>query len=575
MWLIQAIERICDRDRITRIFFMDRPARPPAELNVALPAGWDFGRDLVVLVSGRAGPVVRALRESGQARILVVHEDVDGGAAEPLPADVLRAADDAELVQRILELDGSLPNHAALPGIDPSVATAERERVAKLVGDALRSRQMQAATVDRQGPTWLLQALANAPHVAARPSIGRLRGAFAGWPCVIASPGPSLSKNVQLLPGLRGRALLLSGTHTVSVLERAGATPELVMMADPGDLLRHLEHFDPSAPEAFVVGATCRPENFGLPARRFFTFASNGALDEWLFRSLDEEAQLSTGGSVSCSALAFALALECDPIVLVGQDLAFEGERFYAEGCLDADARVVRDGAGAFEVTKPRATWDGGVDRPDGSRRFARPRPVVELPGYHGGTVPSSPAFEAFRTWFGAVATAQRGRVRIWNCTEGGASIPGMEQLPLAEAIEGWEPRTAGVGDILDERCADFEPAPRRDRLREGLSAMLVAVDPAVELSTRCIELASRAGRDPRALARLEHAEGELAAALRPLELFALYAQGEIVAAQEAARNASGLGENLRSARRVFQVVRDAAEALREPLERARDALVA
>src|SRR6185503_4743165 len=95
------------------------------------------------------------------------------------------------------------------------------------------ARAMQQKTLADAGPTWLLQGLANLPALAAHASIAGLRGAFAGRPCVLVSPGPSLAKNVDALRELAARALILSGTHALSALARAGVVPHFVVCADP------------------------------------------------------------------------------------------------------------------------------------------------------------------------------------------------------------------------------------------------------------------------------------------------------------------------------------------------------
>src|SRR5262249_6661887 len=144
----------------------------------------------------------------------------------------------------------------------------------------------QQKTLADTGRTWLLQGLANLPALARHPTIAALAGAFRGTPCVLVSPGPSLSGNVGALRELAGRALVVSGTHALSALARTGVAPHLVVCADPGDLARHWAGLDLSLVEAFVVAATCHAETFALPARRRFTFAGNGASDGWLFEPL-------------------------------------------------------------------------------------------------------------------------------------------------------------------------------------------------------------------------------------------------------------------------------------------------
>jgi len=473
------------------------------------------------------------------------------------------------LLGAILALVGGLPRHVVLPRTSDPWATAERHRdVAATVEDGLRSKRLQARTVARFGPTWLLQGLENLDAIASVPSVDALRGAFAGRPCVIASPGPSLSRNVGEIPALRDRVLLMAGTHCLGALGRAGLVPDVVMAADPGDLSRHCEGTDLRRVDALVVGATCRRENFFRPAPRILSFASNGHIDDWIYEGLGEDAGLSTGGSVACSELSLALLLGCDPILFVGQDLSFPEGRYYAEGSIDGNAEVVPGAEeGSFFLRKPRGAEGPGDPLDDGGLRFTRDQKLVSVPGWHGGTVPTSESFQAFLTWFEAVVRSLGGSPRVLNCTEGGARIRGMEHVPLAEA--GLPAEAFACGEILDRALAGVAMEDRRRRLAERLREMIAALDPCLDLARRSAALAGRAERDRGALEELGRREKEFAAALRPVRLFSLVAQDEIVQAQEQGRLAKDLAASLAASRALFRVVERAVLTLRDPLQRA------
>jgi len=528
---------------------------------VSLPTGWDFGRDLAVLVGGAAAALGAWFESRGQVRLLVVAtEDVPG-----LPPNAVRVGSEPDLVLEILRLDGALPAHVVVQRTPDPWATAERHReVAEWLTRALLSRRVQAETVARSGAIWLLQGLENLAHLAEHASIAPLRGAFRGRPAVLVSPGPSLSRNIDQLPGLADKALILAGTHALGALEKVGVLPHLLLLADAGDLVRHLAGCALEKIEALLVAATCRQEAFELPARRLFSFAGNGNLDDWIFDALGEDAGLATGGSVACSALSLALFLECDPIVFVGQDLSFTEEGYYAPGTLDEDASVVLQGDG-FYLRKPAGSYEPGLKLEDGGVRFTGHRPVLHLPGYHGGTVLSTQMFQSFHTWFEAVALSVSDRVHLLNCTEGGARIRGMEQLELSSASAAWEPFDESVGAVLDRATRDHAPGARRERLRERVDAMVAALDPCLELARRCSLLATQAED----LEELGRAEKELSRALKPVQFFSLIAQDKIIAAQEQARTARDMAANLLAARTLFDVVERSARLLRDPLARA------
>ena len=112
------------------------------------------------------------------------------------------------------------------------------------VEECMLSKRLLQLTVAVSGRTSIVQGLGNLSHLARRPSVAGLDGTFAGKPCVIVSPGPSLSRNLHLLPRLKGRALLLTCTHALRSFRSVGVHPDFVLAADAGDLARQCEGYD-------------------------------------------------------------------------------------------------------------------------------------------------------------------------------------------------------------------------------------------------------------------------------------------------------------------------------------------
>jgi len=539
-----------------------------------LPNGWVPTRDLVVLVGADLAGLARWFVAEGHTRVLLLDPDApDAPEAQaarlPEPGQVVRT--EADLLQAILRFPGAVPARVVLRAGREAHATGERMRaLGERLGDCLRSKALLLHTVVQQGRTSLVQGLANLGNLARFPSIAGLGDTFRGKPAVLVSPGPSLSKNIHLLREVKGRALLITGTHALASFARAGVAPDLVLAADPGDLARHWQDYDLSKVEAFLAAATCRPECFAQAAPRTLSFAGNGEIDDWLYEPLGEDARLATGGSVACSAFSLALRLGCDPIVLVGQDLSFPDGRYYCAESLDGDAGVIVKADGTFRLEKPEETTDeyGAGRTPDGRLLFARDRPTVEVAGYHGGTVRSSEAFRAFLFWFETVIEAQAGERRIWNATEGGARIAGAEPCTLAEALARFDGELA-PGRVLDEALGTPSPEERASRLRAHFERTLEGLDTCSELAAACRAKLPAALGDAHARKAFEELEQRMRAAVRPLTCLPLVAQGEIQAALEAAHAATDLRGNLAASGKLFDVFDAAANFVRGPIRAA------
>lgn len=522
---------------------------------LVLPPTFDPERDVLVW----AGPPAPALPRGPRVFRVALGDD----DARQDGVQLVRSGD--ELYRAVFGIPGVDPVHVLLhrtPGTPPALV----QELAASLKSGLASRAMARRTVALSGTTWLTQGLANLPTLASLPTIAPLARAFAGRPAILVSPGPSLSRNLARVAALADRALVISGTHSLSALLGAGAPPHLLVGADPGDLSRHWAGHDLSGVGAFVLAATCRPETFAAGVRRRFVFAGNGRLDSWMFEPLGETPALSTGGSVACSMFSLALHLGCDPIVLVGQDLSFT-DRFYAAENLDGDARVEPEADGTFRLIKPSGASGIGVPLADGRLQFVPAQQQLEVDGWAGGRVRTTPQLKAFLDWFENVAPTMAGPTRLVNATEGGARIRGFEHLALGEVSASWSAPLA-VEPVL-ARAAELHDAPARRRtLATWAERTLRSLEDCTRLARQCRALAAASS-----LSDLGRAEKKLSAALRSAPLVSLVAQDEIIRARESARTASALADNLAAARSLYSVVEKAGALLTEPLRSAWRAL--
>jgi hypothetical protein len=477
-----------------------------------LPATWDVVRDLLVLVAPVAPALLEHLAAIGQARIIVVGEPAP-------PADAIAVADAAGAVAAVRAMAERPPERVLvrdLAGGDPAAADA----IATAVHGALSDLRVHRNTVAQFSTTWLRQGLANLPAIAAAPSVDAIGDGLAGVPFVMVAPGPSLARNVAALRGLRGRAIVCAVSHALRPLRAAGVVPDLVIAVDPQDLRYHFAPGDLDGVTALINAVTVHPGLFALPGPRVLTLAGNGAIDRWLYEAVGGGAEVGGGGSVATTAVALALRWRCEPIVTVGLDLSYADGRVYATGSTDGEARLERHADGTISV----AGWSEGFrEMRAGQAAPARER-VVELPGWHGGTVTSSVAFAMFHRWFVETATHTLG-VRLVNCTEGGAAIAGMEHRALADEIAGWS-ATVDVPAAIAAAYARLDVERRRAGAARWRRRVERELRGAGRLAARGAALARRG--DPRTEARLQVIEAEVARRLEPHGFVAMPAQGAI-----------------------------------------------
>ncbi len=536
---------------------IDRLVRTPLGVaclaDAMLPPTWDVSRDLVVLVGAGLEDLAIHLADLGQQRILAL-VDVTAAAYQ---APVMACASQDELAHAVRLMHECPPDRVtvrSLDGDDRATTAATTAATANVVHQALCDLRVHHNTLSAFSATWVTQGAANLPAIARWPSVADVGDRFEGRPMIICAPGPSLAGNVAQLRELRGQAIIVGFSHSLRPLRAAGVVPDLVLTVDPQDVRYHFHDGDLDGVGAVVNAVTVHPGLYRLDAVRHLTLASNGALDRWLYQAVGGGAEVPGGGSVATTALSLGLRWKCDPIIMVGLDLSFPGGRWYVDTSCDGAAHAVVGADGTVQV----AGWSDGFRRMKAGGGPQAPRErVVELPGWHGDPVPSSFMFAMFHRWFVETARRVAGTVRLYNCTEGGAFIDGMEHVPLATVLAGLD-APVDVAGTLDAVQATIDPVARERAAR----AWLLATERELRVIERLagtgagLAASASAGRDDRrgddTRLRLGKIERALAARLAAHEFVALHAQRAISDAFDEARRPATRADYLAATARLM-----------------------
>lgn len=291
------------------------------------------------------------------------------------------------------------------------------------------------------------------------PSIDLLQGAAKGHPAIIVSAGPSLKRNVHQLAGVGDRAVVISVQTTLQPLLECGLHPHFVTSLDFHEMSRRF--FD-GLPRPLDVHLVAEPK------------ATWHAVDEypgpkWLLGNrwaelvlgpeLGRKGCLPAGATVAHLAFYLARHLGCDPIIFIGQDLAYTGHAFYTPGV------EVHD------------TWRGEINRFNTLEhkeweRIARNGPILRrVPGIDGRPIFTDELLLTYLEQFERDIAATS--ACVINATEGGAAIRGSEAMTLAEAVARHCTRPLPDAFHAALRHANCTASPRCDLLlpsrdREG-----------------------------------------------------------------------------------------------------------
>jgi hypothetical protein len=410
----------------------------------------------VVVVFGLGvGHTVRELRARTRAKIIVYEPDpsVLRGVLEWGPCDLAGIPIASDLVDFSLLWSTVAHNKpkavlVRTPGYEILYPEADRELDAmlkRLVSDI----QINENTYHHRARVWLSDIFQNLPGAIGRVPFMALEGAFTRIPAFIVGAGPSLDKNGALLREATKKGIVISVNTSALALARHGVVPQVLACLESLDLSADLKRvpFIDEVVRAFSLSGSPAHLTTGkgplLP-----TFENIGHFEP--LTRLFGCRGLPVGASVTTSAFSLAERLGCDPIVMVGQDLAYTNDQIYARGTAyeGSSVRVHRD------EKKVEQHWSAAARAAHGTSQGALPyaEPLIETAAWGGeGEVATSPSFAAVRAWLETAASViarAHPTKKFVNATEGGARIAGFQELRLADVLAPMPDRAPSATDI-------------------------------------------------------------------------------------------------------------------------------
>jgi hypothetical protein len=368
-------------------------------------------------------------------------------------------------------------------------------RAARVAKQIIFGAKANADARRRFAPGYLTGTLHNLPEILAGYDVRSLTDFYAGCPAIIAGAGPSLDEVVGALGQTRDRAVLIAADTALRPLLNHGLSPQLVVAVDPQALNARHFHALPDCSRSWLVGeASIDPTVIAPFDRRTFWFrVADHQPWPWYHELGIDAGRIDVWGSVLTAAFQVAVLAGCDPIVLVGADLAFTGGRPYCRGT-------------TYEFDWAYAAANGhSIDR--AWHPFLKPDEQIRVADLRGGETSTTGYLQSFRDWL--VARAQKSGRRVINATGGGIFFgEGIDQMPLLEALPAATalpsldavarvPPSAQVPSVIAARLREVrrgvarKPAPSpidrwRDFVGDGFNAD--AVGAALDRSERTLD---------------------------------------------------------------------------------------
>ncbi len=324
----------------------------------------------------------------------------------------------------------------------PSVTAAFpewAESAKQQIFEVMQFGQSGLFTKLKDGPLTLKNLFQNLEAIAATPGLNRLGNSLKGVPAIIVAAGPSLKKNVDTLREAGDDFLLIASDTAFELLLRRGIVPHMVVTVDPTELnLKHFPREQYGEETILLFDPEARPEIVAKFPLRMTFLTDKHPFFGWLDRQLGGKGIVPKGNMVSQAGLYTAHFLGCDPLILVGQDLALDPETGHTHNPETAYCRQARF------LESDRQHID--IPIPAGERESTREN-LFWVEGVNGKPVPTVQNFLVYLRML--EKDIRDYRLRLIDATEGGAKIEGSQIAALADVLKTWRPGTGGVSNRL------------------------------------------------------------------------------------------------------------------------------
>ncbi|WP_269085749.1 motility associated factor glycosyltransferase family protein [Pelosinus fermentans] len=315
----------------------------------------------------------------------------------------------------------------------------------KSVKDIVNSKVINIATMMKIGPNLIANSLLNLSVYCRNPGISSLFNQLKDLPVIIVAAGPSLNKNIHLLKEAKGRAAIFAVGTAVKALNKWGIEPDFIFSVDPQRLNYDL-HFKGANTAGAVLVSEIQSHPMIFENHQGPIFVSGHMpIINWFGDSIERKGLIESGGSVANNAFVVAHKMGANPIILVGQDLAY-----------------ARDGH----------THATGTNYENNKYTGGKNQDYFDVKANDGGKILTDRAFyqflHFFETWI-----EKYPECKYINATEGGAFIQGTTLMKLQEVLDQYCQEPIEIQEMI-KTAQDSFCAPNKEQILEKLELRLI-----------------------------------------------------------------------------------------------------
>jgi len=349
--------------------------------------------------------------------------------------EVINSPDEPGLIFETMDLSGfngiahyiHKPSYQLNPEFYENIISNIKQYISSRISDLLTRFEFEEK--------WIENIFKNLKHLNDSGNVSDLFGKFQGFPGIIVSTGPSLKNNISQLKKVKDKAVIVAVDTSFKVLDKHGIKPHFVLTLDAQKY--SFKHFTGVHPDETILIAdivSCPSILDTFSGRKMISTTSKYYQDSegrivrettpiigWIERNSVSFGDVQSGGSVATSAFDLLLNMGCDPIILIGQDLAYSGREYHCSGTYHND------------------DWIPKINRLSNlesiNQNIIRKRKIKYVKKYGSdGVVISDFIFDLYKSWF--EDSSERVSVTVINSTEGGSRIRNTVERNLIDAVK-------------------------------------------------------------------------------------------------------------------------------------------
>lgn len=262
--------------------------------------------------------------------------------------------------------------------------------------EIINSLRCNTGTVAANGGIIANNDIESLPYLIRHRGVIELLNIFKGKPAVTVSTGPSLQKNIHHLIEHQDKVVIVAVGQALRPLLAYGIRPDFICTVDFGEVnMGHFNGILESDVPLICLNRAYAPLLKKYQGPKFVVATPNPGYEDTAIDIMRHRGSVDQYGSVAHLCLGVAHLMGCDPIIMIGQDLAYPDKNItshFSQADEAGNIKIDEQGTILWDVTDKKSILHGKGDYSHGQ--------FIEVPGYFGKPVKTNVGLASFISGF-------------------------------------------------------------------------------------------------------------------------------------------------------------------------------